>query len=218
MRITSVEKQKRPSSHYMIHLDNGTSFMVHEDTLVKHRLLKDAQLTPLEVEHIVLEDQGQRAYRDALLHIGRRPRSQWEVREKLLQLGYDSNLVQSVVEKLVDQRYVDDQQFARMWVEERIVRQKKGRNVIMHELRQKGVAKEWIVAALEHVEDGAEMESAYNLLCKRWPHMRGTDQEKKRKLGQYLLRRGFTSSVIRESFRRWNKESHEALHEERPDT
>lgn len=206
MIITTVEKEQRSSRQYRIHLDNGDSFAVHEDTMIRHRLLKGTQLTSEQIERILRDEEWQKVYRAALRYVGRRPRTRQEIREKLAEQGCDAALAESVLQTLEKQRYIDDRQLARMWVEQRIVSQKKGRNFVQYELLQKGVAKEQIVEALAQVEEGAEAQGAYYLLCKKSPHTAGERVDRKRKLMQFLLRRGFTQSAIRQAFRRWNEE------------
>jgi SOS response regulatory protein OraA/RecX len=46
-----------------------------------------------------------------------RPRSVQETRQRLVSLGYEAGLVETVVDRLVGMRYLDDEEFARAWIE-----------------------------------------------------------------------------------------------------
>lgn len=206
MTITSVEKLRRPARHYLIQFDNGNECSVHEDTMIRFRLLKGADMSQQQYKQMLQYEQTNKAYRAALRYLTRRPRSSGEIRDKLLEQGYESEEVLSVIANLEEQGYIDDRQFARSWAQERIQFGKKGRSLIQFEMRQKGLSAEQIAEAFQHVDDDAELHSAYALLCKKLPNLTGESEERKRKAGHYLLRKGFTHATIRLAFRKWNEE------------
>jgi regulatory protein len=205
MKIVSVERDKRSARRFIVRLEDGSSFSVHEDTLVGHRLLKGGRMEAQQIEEVLRDDVWRSAYRAALKFLGRRPRTRKEVLEKLTGLGFALDVTHSVVAALIEQGYVDDSEFARRWVEERVVSRKKGRLYVQCELERKGVAREQIARAFDQLEEGAEAEGAFDLLCRRWPLTSGDPAVKKRRLVQYLLRRGYAPSVIRQAFRLWHE-------------
>ena len=68
-----------------------------------------------------------------------RPRSVHEVRHKLTTMGYRAALVDEVVVRLTDLRYLDDEAFARAWVESRDRARPRGEHALRRELQLKGV-------------------------------------------------------------------------------
>lgn len=68
-----------------------------------------------------------------------RPRSEAEVRSKLTRLGYRRELVEDAVARLVELRYLDDDAFARSWVESRDRARPRGEHALRAELGRKGV-------------------------------------------------------------------------------
>src|SRR5918994_5860097 len=68
-----------------------------------------------------------------------RPRSEAEVRRKLVRLGYQPALVDEVLTRLVELRYLDDEAFARAWVESRDRARPRGEHALRQELGRLGV-------------------------------------------------------------------------------
>src|SRR5512146_1728847 len=68
-----------------------------------------------------------------------RPRSVAEVRRRLLTAGYRAPLVDAAIERLTGLRYLDDEAFARAWVESRARARPRGEIALRRELRLTGV-------------------------------------------------------------------------------
>jgi regulatory protein len=77
-----------------------------------------------------------------------RPRSVAETRRRLLRSGYPENLVGQVIDRLASLRYLDDVEFARLWVESRDRARPRGEIALRRELALKGVARETVDAVL----------------------------------------------------------------------
>ncbi len=77
-----------------------------------------------------------------------RPRSVAEVRRKLTGTGYRSSLVDEVIDRLEALGYLDDEAFARAWVESRDRARPRGEYALRRELQLKGIAQEVILATL----------------------------------------------------------------------
>lgn len=68
-----------------------------------------------------------------------RPRSIAEVRRRLTGAGYRVDLVDGAIERLTELGMLDDEQFARSWIESRDRARPRGERAILDELRQKGI-------------------------------------------------------------------------------
>jgi SOS response regulatory protein OraA/RecX len=77
-----------------------------------------------------------------------RSRSVAEVRRRLVTAGYQSELVELAISRLVQQGYLDDDAFARAWVESRDRAHPRGERALRMELIQKGIAREIIAVVL----------------------------------------------------------------------
>lgn len=125
---------------------------------------------------------------------------------KLKDLGYEADLIDWTVGRLLEQKYLDDADFAKLWTEQRIQYQRKGRNAVRYELAQKGLSRDEISKALSAVDTEEEMEGALIVGRKKWKTVSGERMDRKRKTMAFLLRRGYPSSLVNDVMRRLSEE------------
>jgi regulatory protein len=194
--ITKVEQQKKNKRRYNIFIQDEYAFSVHEDIMIKHRLLKGEQLDVDQQAQILQDAERHDAYIKALLIIGRRPNSVKELKNKLAQHGYEESSIQWAIQALQQQKYVNDEDFAKLWTENRVVQQRKGRNLVKQELQQKGISKEHIQEAIGAIDPDEEFQASLQVASKKWSQTKGEPFERRRKTAAFLLRRGYTSSLV----------------------
>jgi regulatory protein len=139
------------------------------------------------------------AYDVAVRYLGPRPRSIAEIKRHLRTKRFDEVEQDKAIDQLRAQRYIDDEAFARYWVEQRARLRPKGQRAIVSELIAKGVARETIDVVLGEADPDAETKRAREAIRRpmlRWLSM--DDNERKRKIHQYLAARGFSYDVIEE--------------------
>lgn len=78
-----------------------------------------------------------------------RPRSTAEVRRRLGEAGYRTDLVEEAIARLAMLGYLDDESFARAWVESRDRARPRGERALRAELRRKGVADDVVATIIE---------------------------------------------------------------------
>lgn len=155
-----------------------------------------------------------------------RPRSEDEVRRKLLRLGYPSAMVEEAVGKLLTVGYLDDEAFARSWVESRDRAKPRGEHALRRELGLKGVDRQLIDEVLGERRDDASSDedgqinpdeaAAERLLAKKLgPILREPDPRKRLQRAYALLaRNGFSPDVYSTVAKRALAASAEAAIEE----
>jgi regulatory protein len=139
------------------------------------------------------------AYEAAVRYLGPRPRSVGEIRRHLRTKRFDDPAIDQALDQLRAQRYIDDEAFARYWVEQRDTHRPRGARAIVSELMQKGVAREVIDLVLGEREPDADVKRARDAIKRpitRW--MTLSEVDRKRKIHQYLAQRGFAYEVIDE--------------------
>jgi regulatory protein len=124
----------------------------------------------------------------------------------LLKLGYPEVLVDEVVIRLIEMSYLDDEAFARAWVESRDRSRPRGSAGLKRELLLKGVARDTIDIVLAEREQGApeadpDMSAARALLARRFAALEREPDERRRRQKAYALlaRNGFDADVCREA-------------------
>jgi regulatory protein len=149
-----------------------------------------------------LEDALQRAYR----YLGHRDRTVAELERHLLGKGVPDEIVAGAIAELVELGYVDDARFARQFAEDRRRLDAWGSDRIERRLRELGVDREHIAAALAAQEGGEELEAAVGLLRRRFPAPPETDRDRDRALG-LLVRRGYDLDLAYDAVRALGREA-----------
>jgi regulatory protein len=137
-----------------------------------------------------------RAFHRALRFLEPRARSIKEVKDRLFKYGYGEQTVTAVVSELKGLGYLDDNEFAEMWVEDRITRGY-GRNRIRDELIAKGIDSALVEAELSQIHEPGEDYSRALLLAEKQAEKYGQLDERvaQRRLFQFLVRRGYSFEV-----------------------
>jgi regulatory protein len=138
-------------------------------------------------------------YEAAVLYLGNRPRSVAEIRRHLHSKRYDDEAIDGAIDRLRAQRYVDDLDFAKYWVEQRSRFRPKGDRALVSELSNKGVSRETIDLALGEMPAESEDDRARRAIARqlmRWESLEPA--ERKRKIHAFLAQRGFGYDVIDE--------------------
>lgn len=199
-RITSIEQQKKNRSRFNIYVNDEFAFAVHEDILVKYRLMKDREIDPEEIKEVLLAEEQHRAIQYALRFLSFRPRSTAEVEEYLQKKGFLSPDVESAIAYLLDKNYLDDETYALQWVEERKRLKPRGRYLLRMELMQRGIDDTIAEQAIQGQLSGhEEKEMVIQWIEKKskgvkYPNL----YEMKKKLVPFLQRKGFPLEVIME--------------------
>jgi regulatory protein len=92
----------------------------------------------------------------AARYLEARPRSVAEVRRRLTTAGYRATLVEAAIARMGELGYLDDDAFARTWVESRDRARPRGEHALRQELRLKGIDNATIVAVLDERRAAAE--------------------------------------------------------------
>jgi regulatory protein len=142
-------------------------------------------------------------YEAAVQYLASRPRSVAEIRRHLHGKRYDDTAIDGAIDKLRAQRYVDDLDFAKYWVEQRSRFRPKGDRALVSELVSRGVARETIKAAMGEVPAETEADRARRAIARpiaRWQTLEPS--ERRRKIHAFLAARGFEYDVIEEVMER----------------
>ena len=140
-----------------------------------------------------------RARNNAYALLRARPRSEHELRERLKLKGYEAPVIDEIVEALRRLGDVDDEHFARLWVDSRMHMNPSGDVILKHELKLKGVSDAIIEAALEEkAKNYDEYEVALHMAKERFKRFKKLDRPKAMKrMYDFLLRRGFAYDTVR---------------------
>lgn len=203
-KITAITAQKHKPDRVNIFLDGEFAFGL---TRITAAWLKTGDvLSEEKIVKLQAADTRERAYQQALLYLSYRARSEKEIRQNLRKHEIPEEIIEETLERLKSSRLADDNQFAQMWVENRSTFRPRSKRALEIELRQKGLNHEAIQASLSEVDEDA---LAYEAGLKRATRFKGQEwNEFRKKLSEFLARRGFSYSTIAPIVTRiWNETS-----------
>lgn len=124
---------------------------------------------------------------------------QQEMRDKMKRWDISQEAQQRVVDRLVKERYVDDERYARAFVKDKIRYQKWGRRKVQQGLWMKRIDDDIQKRVLNKVDDAEYLAVLKPLLAqKRKSTKAQSDYELNQKLVRFALGRGFTFDIIRQ--------------------
>ena len=122
-----------------------------------------------------------------------------EMRDKMVRWGLDETVQERVVGRLVRERYVDDERYARAYVNDKVRYQKWGRRKIQQGLWTKRIDDDTQHRVLDEVSDEEYLAVLRPLLRQKRKTVKAqSDYELNQKLLRFALGRGFTFDIIRQ--------------------
>lgn len=140
----------------------------------------------------------------ALKLLSFKPRSIAELRERLLEKEWaDAAIVDQVIARLIELRYLDDEQFAASFASSRLSVRPLGRTRLRRDLQRKKLPNEVTEQTLNQVYDGNAEEDLIDRAVAKRLRLKGvpTTPEATKKLFDYLMRRGFSYDLVRRKIR-----------------
>ena len=201
-KITALVVQKRNPNRVNVHLDGEYAFGLARIVAVWLRV--GQELDEEKLKRLQVEDARERAVQQALLFLSYRARSESEIRQNLRKHEMPEEVIEETLARLRQDGLANDGQFAQAWVENRSTFRPRSRRMLAMELRQKGLNDEAVSSALEDVDDEP---LAYEAAKKRAPRLKALEwADFRKKLSEFLARRGFSYSVIAPVVTRiWNE-------------
>lgn len=195
--ITKIEPQRR-KGRFNIHLDNKFAAGVSEEVIVILGLKEGEEIDCQKIKEFEKQEEEAKAYNAALRFLSFRPRSEKEVKDKLSQ-KFSQNLVEKTISRLKKDKFLDEEEFTKAWIRNRMILKPKGKRFILQELIQKGVPKDLIKKILEkEYNQDKELLLAHEVAKSKLKYLKDLSQrEKYQKMVGFLARRGFDWGVIK---------------------
>ena len=199
-KITALRIGRGRGKRVNVFLDSRFAFSLEAEVAAKEDLQIGQELSGSQVEALTRSDHFHRCLNAASLYLSYRPRSESEVRGRLQRRGFDGDCIEAVLGNLREQDLVDDVAFAQFWKENRESFSPRSQWLTKLELRQKGVVSDIIDQVVDGIDDD---DSAYRAALSKTRRWAMSDyQSFRRRLGEYLRRRGFNYEVINHTAQR----------------
>jgi len=199
-KITTLRVGRGRRKRVNVSLDGRFAFSLEAEVAIKEGLQVGQELSTSQIEALARFDHYHRCLNAAAHYLSYRPRSEFELRERLHQRGFDGDSVEAVLAKLKEQGLVDDMAFAQFWKDNRESFSPRSQWLTKLELRRKGVANNIIDQIADTIDDE---DSAYRAALSKARSLSLSDyQNFRRRLGDYLKRRGFGYGAINHTVER----------------
>jgi regulatory protein len=207
MLITKIIRSRRERNKYEIFIDDKPGLCVSESTLAKSGLFTGKALDDHAIEQIVHADSRERAHQVAVNFISYRPRSSKEIADKLVRKGFSHELALEVIDQLKELDLLNDLQFARMFVRDKLLGKPMGKAMLRRKLLEKGIAFQLSERVLrEYVTEENEQAAAKSLAIRKMKMSRSKFASldplvRQKRLIDYLLNRGFSQELAYKTVR-----------------
>ena len=124
---------------------------------------------------------------------------QQEMRDKMRRWEVDETVQNRIIDRLIKERYVDDERYARAFVKDKIRYNKWGRRKVQQGLWQKHIDADIQQRVLDEIDEKEYLDILRPLLKQKRKSIRAaSDYELNQKLARFALSRGFTFDIIRQ--------------------
>lgn len=198
-KVYSIKK-KRYSKKYFVNFVDFThdSLELGLDVIMKFSITKDTEIDDDILQKAISEQSIKDTKLAAFNYVSYKPRSEYEVREKLRTKDYSQENIDLAILFLYEFKLLDDEQFAQSFIEVNLRNKPSGKYKLIHELSKRGIDESLINKSIKeyYPEDNA-LELALLAAKKHLKKISYKPKEKQRKLViDFLSRRGFDWDTI----------------------
>jgi regulatory protein len=200
MKISKIVN--KDAKNVIVHFDNDEVLFLSVDIFYKSGLKKNDEISDDRFSALLKENRLFHIKQRAFRYLGRRQHSTSELRIKLKQKGYETELINEVLDDLKNKNYLDDTEFAKMFVEEKVKLKLWGEQKLRSELIKRGINSEIISDVLRNIiSDEDKLNNVMTVASKKYDTLRNNKLDKdviKKKLITFLNSRGYDYAVIKE--------------------
>lgn len=198
-KITRIEVQKKNKQRFNIYIDEVYAFAVDGELVYKEKLTINEEVDEERLHNIAKKENLMKCKNTALRIIERSYKTEKEIKEKLIDKGYDLDAILPIVDFLKEYKFIDDSAYIKMYIKDRIRNQ--GAQKIKYALIKKGIDPDEIEANLENLNKDDEINVAIELAKKKYSQLvlRESDVYKlSNKLCRFLIGRGYDYSLVKD--------------------
>jgi regulatory protein len=204
--ISRITTQQKRLDRFNIFLRSGQegkeeyAFSVDEAVLIQFRLRKGMELDEETIQAITYKEKFYKSYTQSINYLSYRMRTKKEIRDYLLKKEAEPAHIEEIIEKLTEEKLLDDREFAEMFVRSRINTSTKGPKMIEQELVEKGVHVSLIADALELYTRETQFEKVHKLMEKKLRQStKHAFRNRMEQIQASLMQKGFSRDVIQEA-------------------
>ena len=204
-KILSIKRSTRYNDRIIVKLDDKSVFRVPEDAFVLNPLHVGQTVTLDEIENYDVKMRLQEAKDAAFKLLSFRMRSIAEMRKRLKEKSFSQIEIDHVIDKLTKLNYLNDVEFGKAFVKEKIKNKKLGPKAIKSELFPHQLSPDFVDELIESVYKKYKINDLITFHLKRKKIKKNTQMNKSdlSRLNNYLLRKGFEWDNINGLYVEW---------------
>lgn len=180
--------------------------------VVDYGLWKDQELDEKKIELLSYESSLLKAKDSAFRYLGLRIHSTSELRLKLQKKKHPKEVIEEVLDWLTERKYLNDDEFVKQFITEKIKKKRIGTAKLIAELAKKGIKRESINENLLSIDQELYFENAVELAKKKLTLIRTKETDERKsvaKLFSFLATKGYESDLIRKVILKLNMQTEE---------
>ena len=204
-KILSIKRSTRYNDRIIVKLDDKSVFRVPEDAFVLNPFHVGETVTLDEIEDYDVKMRLQEAKDAAFKLLSFRMRSIAEMRKRLKEKFFSEIEIDDVIDKLTKLNYLNDVEFGKAFVKEKIKNKKIGPKAIKSELFPHQLSPDFVDELIESVYKKYKINDLITFHLKRKKIKKNTQMNKSdlSRLNNYLLRKGFEWDNINGLYVEW---------------
>jgi regulatory protein len=200
MKIEQI--QKKNSKNVILSFDDGSQLILAYELFLKNGFRRNDEISESRFLFIEKEQQKYLIKHAAFKYLSRRIHSARELKTKLLQKKFKQEIIDDVLSDLIKNNYLNDEEFARQFIEEKQRYKAWGRNKIKAELIKRGIKQDIIKQYVEegvNEEDKLAIEKAAQKKVYQLKARNISGKKMKERLISHLLSKGYDYELVRET-------------------
>ena len=198
--ITKIEIQKKNKERVNLFLDNEYAFSISTELVYKEGLRVNLNVDIEKLKDLAEKEEMLRCNNSAIRIIERNYKTEKEVRNKLIEKGYNENAINNAIDFLQKYNFLNDNTYTKMYVKDKLNSQ--GSNKIKYTLMKKGISKEMIEEELQNIDRDDEKKVAMELAQKKLSSIKKSENDKYKisgKLYRFLTSKGYNYDIVKET-------------------
>ncbi len=147
-----------------------------------------SEVSGAELKLLESKSNNRRAYSKALYLLGFRDYSEKEMQNKL-KLDFTDDAIENTIEKLKEQKFLDDEKFANKYADVLIFEKKFSKKMAVYELTKKGIDKQISESIVDNI-DIDEKDQIKDLISRKYKDAYNNEKVKRRAIA-FLQRHGY---------------------------
>ena len=204
-KILKIKRSKRYSDRIIIILDNKSVFRIPEDAFILNPLHVGDEISSKDIKKFDKKMRFKEAKDSAYRLLSYRMRSVSEMKKRLKDKSFSTDEIENTIDHLLKLNYLNDQEFCRAFSNEKVKLKKIGPFLLKSDLFKHGLDIELIDNCINEIYNQYNIQDLieFHLEKKKIIKNELLDKKDKKRLDNYLIRKGFSWELINNVYAEW---------------